>query len=123
MTANRQQLVNKSMDSNHPQIVDDFEKLFSIPWGHHWHIIGRTAYLCSTLIPALSVDRFIHQGGHFIQIDENIIQRGAFVLLVSTIWAMRRPLHRGASDEASAPRLSRNYILLLLIINMLQVGV
>ena len=71
MTANRQQLVNKSMDSNHPQIMDDFEKLFSIPWGHHWHIIGRTAYLCSTLIPALSVDHFVHQGGYFIQIDEN----------------------------------------------------
>ena len=33
-----------------------------------------------------------------------IIQRGAFVLLVQDIRAMRRPLHCGASDEASAPR-------------------
>ncbi len=38
---NRQQLVGKLSDRNHQQLVDDFEKLFCIPWGHHVQIIGK----------------------------------------------------------------------------------
>ena len=41
----------------------------------------------------------------------------------SDISGNAKALHSGASDEASAPRLSQNYILLMLIINMLQMVV
>ena len=38
---NFQQPVGKSSDSNRPQLVDGFEMLFMIPWGHHCRIIDK----------------------------------------------------------------------------------
>ena len=39
--ANRQQLVDESCAPNRQQLVDDFENLFCIPWGHHVQIIDK----------------------------------------------------------------------------------